>query len=131
MHELLLGRLRADPSLRLARLRSDPDSSLLAAFRSGSRTPCWLARVSCHAAGRLRLRRNQEALRHLAPLAHALRVPAVLDWHDRGDATCLIESGLPGWPGNTAPRPEHVQIAWAWLQRFQRGTPVPAPGPGR
>ncbi len=125
MHELLLARLQADPTLHLARLRSDPDCSLLAAFRAGERAPRWMAKVAYQASGRARLRRDHAALRHLAPTADMLRVPAVLAWHDADESTCLIETGMPGWPVTTLPRPEHVHIAWAWLQSFQASTAAP------
>lgn len=80
----------------LARLRSAPDTTLVACFAEATTHPVWLAKVGRSERYRTALRREHATLSRLRPHAQALGAPQPLDWQDGPEDACLILSGLPG-----------------------------------
>ncbi|MGH9490662.1 MAG: phosphotransferase family protein [Terriglobales bacterium] len=128
MHELIRRHWEQTARrLALARLRSAPDTVLVACFTEGKTYPAWLAKVGRREPYRTTLRREWAILSRLRAHAEALGAPEALDWREDADDACLILSGLPGamptWrcgPGRLGrPAAALLQRASRWIARLQ------------
>lgn len=133
MHELIRRRWEQTCGRAvLARLRSAPETSLLACFSAGIAHPVWLAKVGRCEPYRAALRREHATLIRLRAHARALGVPEPLDWQDDAEESCLILSGLagsmPNWRCGPGPLDRAaaglLRRASTWIGRLQE-LPVP------
>ncbi|MGH9535729.1 MAG: phosphotransferase [Terriglobales bacterium] len=97
MHPLIRQHWEETPQRAvLARLRSAPDTTLVACFASGRPSPAWVAKVGRSERYRAALRREHAILNRLRPHAAELGAPESLGWWEDDQDACLILSGLPG-----------------------------------
>lgn len=127
MDRLILEQLnRTTPTPKLARLNT-PRAVLLGAYVAGKSYPVWLAKFTGNETSRNRLRREHQAMVHLARHAQQLGVPQILAWKDDDTFSLLIREGMSGEADNVAiplnaPQElfrERFDPAVEWLLRFQ------------
>lgn len=96
MNDILLDRISEQPGLKLVRIASVRDVSILSAYVPDGDYPLWIAKTSDNPLIREMLRNEYGALSYLRPWASSLGIPVVMDWYDGGDETILIREGLRG-----------------------------------
>ncbi|MGH9467122.1 MAG: phosphotransferase, partial [Terriglobales bacterium] len=141
VHELVREWAAKDRTPSLLTLLPLDEGSLVAAFAPRGRTPLrWVAKTGYGPAATRRLAAEARALAGLAPLAGSLSLPRLLAYSEDAAteaepaSACLVQSAIPGrradcrWsPRPADPLPSEMNLAIAWLERFQHsGAIVPA-----
>ncbi len=140
MDRLILEQLRrTGDGCGLARFTSGVYRCVLCAYTPQSRFPAWVAKIADRRESIVRLRAEQDALRHLSPWSGRFRIPEVLAWEDRGETAVLVQSGVAGTPldlelpldAKEARMDRAFSAPVRWLEDFSATVPMPAPAAAR
>ncbi len=131
MHNAILSRVKAETTHSLARFASGKDESIsIVGSYNQTDYPIWIGKTSSDKQGMARLRKERDALLYLQPWSKALHIPSLLHFEESEAETCLIQSGVGGFPSQfetegRSELPGEAFQALEWLERFQ--TTVRAP----